>query len=146
MDISESVLQDIVKQTVSVGDVFLIELDRKDGITPKDGDETRKKYFVVLGFDDDGNVYGGVIINSRINQQMSQMVKDYHMPIKCSKYTFLKYDSFVDCLLLKTAPLAKLSNGNFKGRIDEDDLELIIGTIKNSPVEKAARLKQFGLL
>lgn len=142
MEISENVLKDIVRQAVNVGDVFLIELDRSDGIIPKDGFNTRNKYFVVF----EGNVYGGVIINSRINQNMTQLVKDFHMPIKCSKYPFLKYDSFVDCLLLKTSSLEKLSSGNYKGKIDKDDLDLIMGTLKNSPVEKVARLKKFGIL
>lgn len=146
MEIPGNVLQDMVRQTVDVGDVFLVDLDKSDGITPKEGDETRKKFFVVLGFDNEGNTYGGVIINSRINQQMSQVVKDYHMPIKCAKYAFLKYDSFVDCLQLKTAPLAKLSSGNYKGKMDAEDTGLIIGTLKNSPMEKAARLKKFGIL
>lgn len=146
MEIPGNVLQDMVRQTVDVGDVFLVDLDKSDGITPKKGDETRKKFFVVLGFDNEGNTYGGVIINSRINQQMSQMVKDYHVPIKCAKYAFLKYDSFVDCLQLKTAPLAKLSSGNYKGKMDAEDTGLIIGTLKNSPMEKAARLKKFGIL
>ena len=91
MNIPENVLQNIVKQTVNVGDVFLLDLDQTDGVTPKGGDESRKKFFVVLGFDNEGNVYGGVIINSRINQHMSQLVKDYHMPIMSSKYSFLKY-------------------------------------------------------
>lgn len=145
MEIPEKQLQSIIKQSVNVGDVYLVELDRSNGITPKDGDETRWKFFVVLGFDDEGNAYGGVIINSRINQQMEQVVKDYHMPINSSKYAFLKYDSFVDCLQIKTAPLAKLSSGRYKGKIDAEDTELIKGTLKNSPREKAARLRKFGI-
>ena len=146
MEIPEKALQNIVRQTVNVGDVFLVELDKNNGIIPKDGDVTRMKFFVVLGFDGEGNVYGGVIINSRINQQMSQLVKDYHMPIKCAKYTFLRYDSFVDCLQLKTAPLSKLSSGNYKGKMDVEDTELILGTLKSSPREKPARLKKFGII
>lgn len=146
MEIPEKALQNIVRQTVNVGDVFLVELDKNNGIIPKDGDVTRMKFFVVLGFDGEGNVYGGVIINSRINQQMSQLVKDYHMPIKCAKYTFLKYDSFVDCLQLKTAPLSKLSSGNYKGKMDEEDTELILDTLKSSPREKPARLKKYGII
>lgn len=146
MDIPQNVLQDLTRKTVSVGDVYLVELDSNDGITPKDGAETRHKYFVVLGFDQEGNAYGGVIINSRINQRMDQVVKDYHMPIKCSKYPFLTHDSFVDCLMLKTAPLAKLAAGNYKGRLDDDDIKLIIGTLKGSPREKTARLRRFGII
>ena len=79
MEIPENLLHNIVRQSVNVGDVYLVELNQSDGITPKDGDETRHKYFIVLGFDNEGNAYGGVIINSRINQKMSQVVKDYHI-------------------------------------------------------------------
>ena len=146
MDIPESVLHNLTNRTVGVGDVFLVELDSSDGIRPKDGAATRHKYFVVLGFDSEGNAYGGVIINSHINQRMDQVVKDYHMPIKSSKYPFLRYDSFVDCLTLKTAPLAKLATGNYSGHMDEDDIKLIMGALKNSPREKAARLKRFGII
>jgi hypothetical protein len=146
MDIPESVLHNLTKRTVGVGDVFLVELDSSDGIRPKDGAATRRKYFVVLGFDSEGNAYGGVIINSHINQRMDQVVKDYHMPIKSSKYPFLRYDSFVDCLTLKTAPLAKLATGNYSGHMDEDDIKLIMGALKDSPREKAARLKRFGII
>lgn len=101
MEIPGNVLESMVQQTVKVGDVFLLEMDAEDGITPKEGDSKRFKFFVVLGFDEEGNVYGGVIINSRINQRLELTVKDYHMPIKCEKYPFLKYDSFVDCLCLR---------------------------------------------
>ena len=145
MEIPGNVLQDIVQNSVKQGDVFLIEMDSQGGVTPKDGAQTRNKYFVVLGFDDDDNVYGGVIINSRINQNMDQIVKDYHMPIKGARYPFLRYDSFVDCLQLKTAPLSKFTQGKYVGKIEDDDLTLIIGTLKESPREKKARLLQFGI-
>ena len=35
MDIPENVLQNIVKQSVNVGDVYLVELNQSDGITPR---------------------------------------------------------------------------------------------------------------
>lgn len=101
---------------------------------------------IVLGFDGEGNVYGGVIINSRINRHIDQTVRDYHMPIKCERYTFLKYDSFVDCLCLKTAPLAKFTKGKYVGKIASDDLVLIMGTLRESPREKRINLLKFGIL
>ena len=88
MEIPGKVLESMVQLTVRVGDIFLLEMDAVDGVTPKDGYSSRLKFFVVLGFDGEGNVYGGVIINSKINQLMDQMVKDYHMPLKCEKYPF----------------------------------------------------------
>ena len=146
MEIPGSVLQDMMRSTVSIGDVFLIEMDESDGITPKDGDDYRHKYFVVLGFDGMGNVYGGVVINSRINQHMSPIVQQYQMPISCTKYPFLKYNSFVNCSRLKTAPLTKLTNGKFLGVVEKEDVTLIIETVRTSPHERANRLRQFGLI
>ena len=35
MEIPEKALQNIVRQTVNVGDVFLVELDKNNGIIPK---------------------------------------------------------------------------------------------------------------
>lgn len=67
------------------------------------------------------------------------------MPIKRSKYPFLRYDSFVDCVRLKVAYPQKFSEWNFLGEIDEYDVELIIGTVKESPAENEERLTQFGL-
>lgn len=118
----------------------------QDGITPKVGDDSRNKFFVVLGFDDRGNIYGGVIINSKINQNVPQLVKDYQMPISCKKYTFLDHDSFVNCANLKTKSYSAFVDSRKLGKINDEDVELITETIKNSPNEKKAKLKQFGLL
>lgn len=145
MEIPGKVLESMVQLTVRVGDIFLLEMDAVDGVTPKDGYSSRLKFFVVLGFDGEGNVYGGVIINSKINQLMDQMVKDYHMPLKCEKYPFLRYDSFVDCLCLKTAPLAKFTMGKYVGKMTSEDLDLVIGTLKESPREKRINLVRFGI-
>ena len=48
-------------------------------------------------------------------------------------------------LQLKTAPLSKFTQGKYVGKIEDDDLTLIIGTLKESPREKKARLLQFGI-
>mgnify|MGYP002623076312 FL=1 len=146
MEITGEQLKKLVTNTVEVGDVYRVKMTVKDGVTPKDGDDSRNKFFVVLGFDDQGTIYGGVIINSKINQNVSQSVKDYHMPISCEKYKFLDHDSFVNRANLKTKPLSDFVGSPKLGTVDDDDVELIKETIKNSPNEKKAKLKQFGLL
>lgn len=52
---------------INVGDVYLLNLDPSNGITPKNDDASRNKFFIVLGFDKEGNVIGGLVINSKIN-------------------------------------------------------------------------------
>ena len=54
-DVGDKLAQDNIK----VGNVYLINLDQQNGITPKNGDLTRDKFFIVLGFDQEGNVIGG---------------------------------------------------------------------------------------
>lgn len=71
---------------LQIGDVFLIEMSPEDSITPKGIEYTRQKYFIVLGFDEQGYVYGGVVINSKLNHKLPRTITDYYMPIK-SSYT-----------------------------------------------------------
>lgn len=135
----------LARNTVSVGDVYKITMTEANGIKPKPGDSSRDKYFVVLGFDAAGIAYGGVIINSQINRHLPAHIKMYHMPIRCSKYPFLRYDSFVDCVQLKRAFPEKFDQWEYMGVVDDYDIELIIGTIKESPRESRHHLAQFGL-
>lgn len=143
--LSEDELSRLASRTVKVGDVYEITMTEANGIKPKAGDLSRDKYFVVLGFDSEGVAYGGVIINSQINKNLPGHIKMYHMPIKQSKYPFLRYDSFVDCVRLKIAYPNKFNEWNYLGEIDEYDVELIIGTIKESPGESEEHLAQYGL-
>jgi hypothetical protein len=143
--LNDDELANIAANTIKIGDVYLITMTEVNGITPKPGDNSRNKYFVVLGFDSNGVVYGGVIINSQINKNLPGYIKMFHMPIMQSKYPFLKYDSFVDCIQLKRAYPQKFREWRYVGEIDKYDIELIIGTIKESPMESPEHLKQYGL-
>ena len=143
--LNDEELTRLASHTISVGDVYEITMTEANGIIPKVGFSSRDKYFIVLGLDSNGVAYGGVIINSRININLPAHLKIYHMPIKQSKYSFLRYDSFVDCLELKEVHSRKFNEWNYLGAIDKDDVDLIIGTVKESPVENQQRLAQFGL-
>lgn len=136
----------IARANIKIGDVFFIRMDKRNGITPKAGDTYRNKYFIVLGFDNQGFAYGGVVINSGINQKVFQSIQDWHMPIKKSKYTFLEYDSYVDCSRLKRVEILKFNTWTFKGVIEQEDIELIVGAIKESPNERKENLRIFGII
>ncbi len=138
-------IKSITQKSIEIGNVYRIQMDKSNGITPKPGDTSRNKFFVVLGFDEEGNIYGGVIINSNINQRVPDSVKDWQMPIKQSKYKFLDYDSFVDCSKLKCTSIDKFGKWQFIGTILQEDIDLIIGTIKESPNETPEHLALFGL-
>lgn len=143
--LNEDELSRLASRTVKVGDVYEITMTEANGIKPKAGDLSRDKYFVALGFNPEGVAYGAVIINTQINKNLPGHIKMYHMPIRQSKYPFLKYDSFVDCVYLKIVYPDKFNEWNYLGEIDGYDVELIIGTIKESPRESEEHLAQYGL-
>ena len=135
----------IAKNTVKVGDVYRIKMDERNGIKPKAGDKSRNKYFIVLGFDSEGNAYGGVIINSEINPNIPQSMKNCHLHIECSKYSFLDHDSYVDCSKLKIANIEKFGKWQYLGFFSLEDVQLITTTIQGSPIETKEHLAMFGL-
>lgn len=53
---------------VEIGQIYKIKADERNEITPKDGMSFRPKFFVIVGFDDQGNIYGGVVFDSEINR------------------------------------------------------------------------------
>lgn len=137
--------QNIIKTSIQIGDVYKIPMSRLDGITPKGDDQSRNKYFIVLGFDGQGGIYGGVVINSRINQNLPRHITDYCMPISCTSYPFLKYDSFVDCSSLMTPPISKFIGVKREGVISSEDCTLIVETLKSSRQVSIIDIKRFGL-
>ena len=92
---------------------------------------------------------GFVVINSNINTNISKELQDLHYPINVSDYPFLKKNSFVCC-----AELKEITADNFIdryegerrcGKLTNEDLELIIGALKSSPLVTPKQLKRFGL-
>lgn len=146
MDIPQALIDDVMQDEVRVGNVYKITMSQEDGITPKDGYDTRKKYLVVLGFDEQGNVYGGIVFNSKINQNLPPLIRQYHMPISAEKYSFLSHDSFLNCSQLMTTTSTRLMQGAKVGIIDDEDFELIRRTVCSYPNAIPYELKRFGLI
>ena len=146
-DILEDVGDKLAQDNIKVGNVYLISLDQQSGITPKNGDLTRDKFFIVLGFDNEGNVIGGLVINSKINYNLPSSVTDYQLPIKVEQCHFLKYNSFVNCSKIIVANKAKFTKNTYRGEIsDPEFIDLLINTVKESPTVNTKLLKRFGLI
>lgn len=137
----------LVQDNIKIGDVHYINLDGGNGITPKNGDISRDKFFIVLGFDDKGNVIGGVVINSNINYNLPASITDYQLPVKVKQFPFLRYNSFINCSNLVIASRAKFSMSTYRGEVsDKDTLELIVGTVRESPMINKKQLKEFRII
>lgn len=146
MDIPQTLIDEVVSDEVQLGDVYKIELSKADGIIPKNGYDTRDKFFVVLGFDEQGNVYGGILVNSKINQNLPTLIKEYHMPILAKDYPFLTHDSFLNCTKIFPATSTHLMKGEKLGTINTTDFELICNTVCSYPDANPHKLKIFGLI
>lgn len=141
----------LISSVVRKGSVYRMRLTRKEGVIPKkEGDTDRNKYFIILGFDDAGNAIGFVLINTLIHKGLSIDLQRLQYPLYPQKYSFLKKIRYVDCSEIKSIQKDKFnslfdSDKEF-GLIDEEDMELIIECVKNSPVVTPKILKRFGII
>lgn len=137
----------LTQNSINIGDVHLLNLDQNNGITPKSGDTTRNKFFIVLGFDNEGNVIGGLVINSKINYKLPPSVTDYQLPVSVEQFPFLEHNSFINCSKIIVAKRSKFNKTTYRGEIsDTEMMELIINTIKESPTVNKMQLKEFGIV
>ncbi|MGO5199117.1 hypothetical protein ACTQ1R_03190 [Prevotellaceae bacterium LCP21S3_C11] len=80
-------LQNLLLDTVEEGEVYRLCLTKEEGIIPKNkGDEGRKKFFVVVGKDQEGNAIGFVLINSEINKHLPESRRKLHYLLKASEF------------------------------------------------------------
>lgn len=132
---------------IEVGDIFKIEADEENGIIPPLGRLTWYKHFVVMGKSDDGNLFGCVIFDSSINREYIGPGDDeFFIPVPKGKYSFIDHDSFIECLKLKPATLAKLRKGKAEGKLLPDDLTKAMELVKLSPRNGPMVLRMYNIL
>lgn len=145
-DLLCDLFDDITRDAINIGDVHMLVLDKTNGITPKDGEKDRNKFFVVWGFDKNGNIIGGVVINSQINNKLPNVITDYQLPVSVEQCPFLKHNSYVNCSRLMVAEKDKFNRTTYRGTIDQELIELIIGTVRESPTVNKKLLENLGIL
>ena len=150
MEISQSQLGKLTKGSVFPGDIFRLEFTKQEGIIPKNKDnETRNKFFIVLGTTKDGGIIGFVLINTEINRNISPRMQNLHYKIKVADYPFLKKDRYICCGDLKqisTKEFFKRFQSGIVGRLKENHLEVVKNYLSLSPKVSAQALRIFGLL
>lgn len=147
-----SKLQGLLLDSVREGEVYRLYLTKEEGIIPKNaGDEGRKKYFVVVGKDKEGNAIGFVLINSGVNRHLPECRRRLHYLLKSSDYDFLDgQDRFVDCSDFKNISNERFSqlfsSDKMKGRINSYDLTAIKEAICSYENVSIKILRRFGLI
>ena len=128
--LSRKASDNLLKSTLSKGNVFLGEFS---GIK-------HKKFFIIVGLSNDKLLLCSVYINSTIPAFIynKQELLDLQVPIKGTKYDFLKYDSFVSCNTQLKYEFTDIKNWidsgkcQYIGNIDNEDLNNITSTLIES--------------
>ena len=120
-------------------------------IVVEDIEKSKKFYHDLFGLDvildNEGNVIGGLVINSNINYNLPTSVTDYQLPVTVEQFSFLEHNSFINCSKIIVAKRSKFNKNTYRGAIsDAKMMELIINTVKESPTISKKQLREFGII
>lgn len=114
----------------------------------------KEKYVVVLGVDKECIMVGTLYINSEINTNVIRTTaqRELQFKLKCSEYSFLSYDSFVNTSYILKRKFEVLvdsiceNNGVYIGQITERDFGNLRSIMSLSREISRADKKDFGLI
>ena len=131
---------------IEVGNIYKIEADERNGITPPRGRKTWYKHFAVMGIADDGSLMGCVVFDSKKNRDHVEPGYDeFFIAIAPGKYPFIDHDSCLDCLKLKPATLSNIRHGKAEGRLTEEDLQNALKLTKKSNRNSSITLRIYNI-
>lgn len=150
MEFSANQLNKLAQGLVQPGEVYRIKLTESEGVKSKSKqDNGRNKYFVVLGIDDTGQLIGFVLINTDVNEKLSQELKDLHYKITAADYPFLEKDRYICCSELKQIEITQFFE-RFQNKavkvLESRHLEVIKNLLAQSPRVSHKTMCKFGLL
>lgn len=108
------------------------------------------KFFVVVGVSEE-SVAGFFFVNSNINRYIDgkQELLSMQMPMRRSRYPFLKYDSFLSATRIERLPVSRIVESvkqgetEIKGQLADEDLELLLTTARASRLFSAVEKRRF---
>lgn len=115
----------------------------------KNGRTEKPKRLVIIGVDRINSVcYGSVLVNTNQNPRASYSVEyltAQYMLAQEDYPEFLDYDSFADCGVLFSIPIAKLVNGEYFGKLNETDLKNVFEILETTETLSTKQKKRFGI-
>lgn len=131
---------------IEVGNIYKIEVDECNDITPPLGKKTWFKHFAVMGIADDGSLMGCVVFDSKMNSNhIEPGNEEFYIPIAKGKYAFIKHDSYLECMKLKPATLYNIRHGKAEGKLNDDDLQKALELTKKSQRNTIVTLRAYNI-
>lgn len=115
------------KHKIEIGNVYKINMTKNDGLCISDSTSKAIKYFVVVGFDSKGNVYGGVLVSSNLPTNRNN--PEYHCLIKQCDNSFLAYNSYINCTSIFSSTTARINADSHIGCLDQHSLYSVVDLI-----------------
>lgn len=135
---------------MNIGDIVYLEMDENDGLTLRNGYATRRKYVVIIGKNEKGNLVGSLIVNSKITPfKRTAVMQQYQYLLRQSDYPqILNYDSWLDCTELFELDANKIVSVEveLKGKLTETDLANAMNLVKRCGFINRQAKEKFGLL
>ena len=132
---------------IEVGNIYKIEADEENKITPPEGRLVWYKHFVVMGKAQDGSVYGCIVFDSAINREYVEPgEEEFYLPIREGRYPFIDHNSYLECLELKPATAEKLLAGKAEGKLNSEDFEAALKLVRMSRRHSYILLKMYGII
>jgi hypothetical protein len=139
MKLSEYRTKETKESSIEIGDVYHVRLTKKHSIHTKDK-EYRDKFVVIVGRNAD-SYYGILLINTKLGVPETEQYE-----LKCSSYKYLDHNSFVNCSCIKHIDRETMISGESKGKLCDDDFQLIMDCVKNSKLIANKDKKRYGLI
>lgn len=143
-------LRQVTEGKLEIGALIRTVISVDEGLVFKDGRKQKPKKLVIIGVDKAKQIcYGSVLVNTKMSPKSAYSASflSAQYLLRQSDYPdFLKYDSFVDCGMLFSIPLAKLMKGEYFGTLTESDLQAIFAILKETETLTAKEKKRFGIL
>lgn len=140
----ESFPEELRRRALEVGQVLRMEMFPEDSVRPKKG-KSKEKRFVIIGKYDD-TIVAALLINSNINEKLFTQIGPYQHEIKCSQYSFLDHDSYVDGYLIREFNAKRvLESADYLGSLLPEDVLESIQRAVDSPKIKPYLIKKYKL-
>ncbi len=118
----------------------------------KDTNPPKIKYYIVLGKINEGILLASFYINSNLNGiiMRSPVLSDLQHLIRKNNYSFLSYDSYVDCSKLNQHSFSEVLNQVkhnpviVVGQITREDFNIVVEMMKRSPNISKIHLRELG--
>ena len=142
-------LRKVTEGKLEIGGLIRTVISVEEGLVFKNGRKQKPKRLVIVGVDRERKVcYGSVLVNTKMSPKAGysdSFLSAQYLLHQTDYPEFLDYDSFVDCGMLFSIPLKKLLEGEYFGKLTNEELNGIFGILRTTDTLTGKEKKRYGI-